>query len=1144
MANNKGNASGKNEKINGSPGNNDDQLEGESGPEVLDGKSGDDDVAGGGGDDWVKGGSGDDLLRYNATAHYGSSAYYDGGAHTDELLLELNYDQWMDLTLQDDTARLLPWIQAQLNGSGTANGHSFTFDAFDLTIRKFESLRVQVDGVELNPEDEPVTLADDFYTIDEDAVSVDGNVRDNDDVPDLVRLLEIISPTTEGSTVIDDRFGGFTYTFDDTFQYLAVGETATQTFDYKVTDADLDTDTATVEITITGVNDAPIAAADVDMVDENEQVIVDVLANDFDIDATDVHTVDQVTLVSDGRGPAAQGAAPTVEIFDNKVLFTTGAAYDHLAANESETATISYTMSDQHGAESTATLDITIKGVNDAPVAFDDTATTEENSNISVDVLANDTDLDASDVHTVDAVNILDDGRSGPQTTEPAPVASIVANEVLFSVGTAYDYLAVGESTVATIQYDMSDNNGGTDTAELAVTITGLNDAPTAVADSASVDEDSEVTIDAVSNDFDVDLTDDYEIVSVQQGSGGIVSVVNGQLVFNTNGDFENLNVGDSTIVDLEYTLEDEHGAIDTAIASVRVDGVNDAPVAHLDEATTTESESVTFNVLDNDTDVDDGHSFTLIGAQIVYGEGSVSLSSNGNVTFDPDGEYEHVGPGQQAEAIIEYTMQDEHGAQSTSAAFVTINGEYDAPSLLDVLPAQSIATTFDLATDWHIERLNQLGTSSSIFFGSTSNPTSWGGGFSLAFNGQSIFGDNETSITGAPGVIDINPGPRTLINVDLFSDELGTGARFKASFNPDFEFSLTPFAEIIGGTVDANHGVNTSISSVSNIGGFYKLNTSSAADSGNSIAVDTPDSYNVGIDGNLDASLTISASAKYGIVGFTDTWSSSSTLFNEDIDFTLLGAGIDTKNGELDLTVFDTDFSLAEGIALPGGIGSINFYDESDDTATTSTSGDTTATETQQKVTGIRLDIDDILGKLPAPVGPIFRNLDNAKSFGAGDWLDFSFDYTVAGMGFTFDLVLDIDSQTSADFTVDLLFNKPVLVEGYDDPIVAIRDAEWDNLPAFKSYDGTPVSVLPLFNTQLDYGNDLSLNLTGTLDYKVGEVSASIDIVDIINESASLGPIISGAPEIFNVDLIDIVGVNFGVLATDQASGGAFLVA
>lgn len=1034
MANNNGNASGKNGKINGSPGNNDDQLEGESGPEVLDGKSGDDDVAGGGGDDWVKGGSGDDLLRYNATAHSGSSAYYDGGAHTDELLLELTYDQWMDATVQADTARLLPWIQAQLNGSGTANGHSFTFDAFDLTIRKFESLRVQVDGVELNPEDEPVTLADDFYTIDEDAISVDGNVRDNDSVPDLVRLLEIITPTTEGSLVIDDRYGGFTFTFDDTYQYLAVGETATQTFVYKVTDADLDTDTATAEITITGVNDAP--------------------------------------------------------------------------------------------------------------VAFDDTGTTEENSDITVDVLANDTDIDASDFHTVDVVSILNDGRSGPQTTEPAAVASIVANQVLFSVGTAYDYLAVGESTVATIQYEVSDNNEGTDTAELAITVTGRNDAPTAVADSVSVDEDSDITIYAVSNDFDVDLTDDYEIVSVQQGSGGIASVVNGQLVFNTNGDFENLNVGDSVIVDLQYTLEDEHGATDTAIASVRVDGVNDAPVAHLDEANTTESQAVTFNVLDNDTDVDDGHSFTLTDARIVYGDGTVSLSSNGNVTFDPNGEYEHVGPGQQAEVIIEYTMQDEHGAESTSAAFVTINGEYDAPSLLDALPAISSTTTFDFATEWHLERLLQVGKSSSIFFGSTSNPTSWGGGFSLGFNGQSIFGDNDTSVTGAPGVVDINPGSRTLIDVDLFSDEFGTGATFKASFNPDFEFSLTPFAEIIGGTVDANHGVNAAISSVSNTGGFFKLNTSSAADSGNSIAVDTPDSYNVGIDGNLDASLSISASSKYGVIGFTDTWSSNTTLFDTDTDFTLLGAGIDTKNGELDLTVFDTEFSLAEGIALPGGIGSINFYDESDDTATTSTSGDTTSTETQQKVTGIRLDIDDILGKIPGPVGAVFRNLDNSKSFGAGDWLDFSFDYTVAGMGFTFDLVLDIDSETSADFSVDLLFDKPVLVEGYDDPIVAIRNADWDNLPAFKSYDGTPVSVLPLFNTQLGYGNDLSLNLAGTLDYKVGHVSASLDIFDVINTSASLGPIASGAPEIFNVDLIDIVGVNFGVLATDQASGDAFLIA
>ena len=60
---------------------------------------------------------------------------------------------------------------------------------------------------------------------------------------------------------------------------------------------------------------------------------------------------------------------------------------------------------------------------------------------------------------------------------------------VLQSPATDYNYLAVGESVNVVIDYTISDGNGGTDSAQLTVTVTGTNDGPVAVNNSGTTDE-------------------------------------------------------------------------------------------------------------------------------------------------------------------------------------------------------------------------------------------------------------------------------------------------------------------------------------------------------------------------------------------------------------------------------------------------------------------------------------------------------------------------------------------------------------------------------------------------------------------------------------------------------------------------------
>src|SRR5258705_12322766 len=100
---------------------------------------------------------------------------------------------------------------------------------------------------------------------------------------------------------------------------------------------------------------------------------IDVLANDTDVD--DGHVF---TLMS-ASAPANQGVASVVA---NQVQFVPGTDFDHLAQGATTHVTVSYTMQDEFGASSTSTVDVTITGTNDGPVAVADVASGTENQKI------------------------------------------------------------------------------------------------------------------------------------------------------------------------------------------------------------------------------------------------------------------------------------------------------------------------------------------------------------------------------------------------------------------------------------------------------------------------------------------------------------------------------------------------------------------------------------------------------------------------------------------------------------------------------------------------------------------------------------------------------------------------------------------
>lgn len=847
--------------------------------------------------------------------------------------------------------------------------------------------------------------------------------------------------------------------------------------------------------------------------------------------------VREVTLVNTGRG-----GVPEIHTNGSFTLTLDNSQFQYLAVGETEDLSFTYQVEDADGDTETATITVTVTGVNDAPIARALSSETLEEDTVRAQAVFIDTDVDATD--EVDVTAVTQDAQGGLFTFEN--------DYIEFDPQDDFIYLAFGESTTVTTTYTITDEHGASDTHTWSVEVIGQNGAPVAVNDSTTITEDEDLSgFNLLSNDWDPDASDVISLVSLAQPSKGesvLESSSEGTVGFNTGSDFDYLNVGDSITLTMDYDIEDDTEAAvtgtDTGQFSITITGVNDGPVANMDIASVSESDSVNITVLDNDTDVDQNATLSLVSAKVVYGGGTVSLDGN-EVVFNTNGDFENLALGQTGEAVIEYVMEDEHGAQSTSAAFVQINGEQDEAYMVNSLNSLGSMTAV-MATEWHKARYAETGNATVLDFSGAVSANNYTSQFSMGFNNQPLFGlGNEGGLREEAGTatIGINPGRAYLLDIE--AEVLGTGGSFDAWADADFSMSFTPFVEATGGYVNVSHAIDTGILGSYTSGGYTKLTTNSGANSGNQINLDMPDAYTAGIDSNVTAKLTMGASAAGKFLGEEiASWSDSGTLIDINEDFTLLGLGINTTDGgALELTMFDAPIQVNK-VSLPKGIGTVEFYDETDEiiVATTS-SGDESSTDVAAPVTGIRFDIDDILGNLPK-VGVAFAALDNVYKVGIPGLGGFELGYTLLGAGLSFDIGMGADSSTKGEFTVDLLFDRPVNVEGIDGEVIALRNADWNNLPGIKSVDGSAVNVMPLFNSQLGYQSDLSLNLSSDFDYKVGELSARAYIAELFDESFTVGPLAEDEVDLFEVDLITLGTINYGTTGYDQFQGNAFTLA
>ncbi|MFS1879162.1 Ig-like domain-containing protein [Vibrio splendidus] len=530
--------------------------------------------------------------------------------------------------------------------------------------------------------DLPTANVDTDVVNENNSVTVDVLANDTDLDDGATLTLDTVASDKGTVSIVDGKLV-FTATAAD-FDHLANGVEEEVVVTYTMSDETGTPITSTATITVTGTNDLPTANVDTDVVNENNSVTVDVLANDTDLDDGATLTLD--TVASD-KG--------TVSIVDGKLVFTaTAADFDHLANGVEEEVVVTYTMSDETGTPITSTATITVTGTNDLPTANVDTDVVNENNSVTVDVLANDTDLDDGATLTLDTV-ASDKGT-----------VSIVDGKLVFTATAAdFDHLANGVEEEVVVTYTMSDETGTPITSTATITVTGTNDLPTANVDTDVVNENNSVTVDVLANDTDLDDGATLTLDTVASDKG-TVSIVDGKLVFTaTAADFDHLANGVEEEVVVTYTMSDETGTPITSTATITVTGTNDLPTANVDTDVVNENNSVTVDVLANDTDLDDGATLTL--DTVASDKGTVSIVDGKLVFTATAADFDHLANGVEEEVVVTYTMSDETGTPITSTATITVTGTNDLPTAnvdTDVVNENNSVTVDVLANDTDLD--------------------------------------------------------------------------------------------------------------------------------------------------------------------------------------------------------------------------------------------------------------------------------------------------------------------------------------------------------------------------------------------------------------------------------------------------------
>ncbi|MGY4828688.1 VCBS domain-containing protein [Sphaerotilaceae bacterium SBD11-9] len=468
--------------------------------------------------------------------------------------------------------------------------------------------------------------------------------------------------------------GAWTYTLrngDANVQALTSAQHPTETF--TVTTADGSTQLITV--TVNGANEAPTAT--ITPASGNEDTSIPVTLSGSDVDGS-IASFTVTALPANGTlyyngSPVTLGSSIPASAGSAALSFVP-------SANWNGSTSLSFSATDAEGASSPAvTQSITVAAVNDAPLAGDDVASTAINTPVTINVLANDSDVEG------DALTV-----SNPVLANPAQgtVSVDASGNLVFTPANNF-------SGAVQISYTVTDPSGATDTANVTVNV-GANTPPTGADASRSFAEDGSYTVQTGDFGFaDTDAGQTLAAVRIDTlpGAGSLllngVAVTAGQVVAASEIAAGHLvfvpaaNANGAPYAALSFSVQDNAGSFDTApnTLSFNVTPVADtALIGGQTSGATVEDTTVIASGVLSVVDPDAGEAAFVAQTGVAGAHGSFSIDASGAWVYtldNADPAVQALGQGQSLPSET-FTVATIDG--TTQVITVTISGTNDAP--------------------------------------------------------------------------------------------------------------------------------------------------------------------------------------------------------------------------------------------------------------------------------------------------------------------------------------------------------------------------------------------------------------------------------------------------------------------------------
>ncbi|MBU3011882.1 tandem-95 repeat protein [Polaribacter vadi] len=561
-------------------------------------------------------------------------------------------------------------------------------DSFKYTIKdadgdtSTETVTVTVNAIN----DLPNAIAD-TITVDEDSSETSINPLTNDsfggDGPNSGTIILTNENSTKGGKISVNNNNTSSDPTDDTITYTpAENFNGKDSFSYSIIDKNGDTSSAEITVTVTPINDLPTANSDAIAVDEDSSNnSINVLENDsFGGDGPSSGTISVSSTTTAQNGTISiDNNTTTTDPTDDKIIYTPLANYQGLD-------TFSYTITDTDGNTATATVTVNVNSVNDIPSTTADTVIVNEDStNNSINVLTNDSfGGDGPSSGKISVENTTSENGGSISVDDNGTATNPTDDKIIYTPLANYN----GSDSFS---YVITDSNGDISKATVSVTVTSVNDLPTAIADTAIVDEDSSSNyIDVLNNDSfggDGSNTSTITLTSSTSTQGGQLSVNNNNTPNNPTDDgviytpAANFNGTDT----FQYSIMDANGDASTETVTITVNSVNDEPSATEDSATVNEDSTTnSIDVLVNDSFGGDGsNSGTIaIASSNSENKGTISVDDNGTATDPTDDKIIYTPlANYNGTDSFEYTITDANGDTATEKVTITVNAVNDLPT-------------------------------------------------------------------------------------------------------------------------------------------------------------------------------------------------------------------------------------------------------------------------------------------------------------------------------------------------------------------------------------------------------------------------------------------------------------------------------